>query len=136
MLVFANGPGDWVSIPGWVISMVLEASLLNTQPYKVNTKGKRSDLEKEVEPFSTPQCNSNWKGSLGSPWQRSANLLNWYIYIYIYIDSWFSGRHISLFVFFVRLWDGKSDEDKVCLVIVRNLWGYGTGTCIAEILSL
>ena len=37
--VFANGPGDLGSIPGWVIpktqKMVLDASLLNTQHYKV-----------------------------------------------------------------------------------------------------
>ena len=37
--VFANGPGDLGSIPGWVIpktqKMVLNASLFNTQQYKV-----------------------------------------------------------------------------------------------------
>ena len=42
--VFANGPGDWSSIPGWVIpktlKMVLDTSLLNTQYYKVRIKGK------------------------------------------------------------------------------------------------
>ena len=42
--VFANGPGDWGSIPGWVIpktkKMVLDAALLNTQHYKVQIKGK------------------------------------------------------------------------------------------------
>ena len=42
--VFANGPGDPVSIPGRVISktqkMVHDASLLNTQHYKVQIKGK------------------------------------------------------------------------------------------------
>ena len=42
--VFANGPGDLVSIPGRVISktpkMVLDATLLNTQHYKVKIKGK------------------------------------------------------------------------------------------------
>ena len=42
--VFANGPGDWGSIPGRVIpktqKMVLDASLLNTQHYKVRIKGK------------------------------------------------------------------------------------------------
>ena len=44
MLVFANGPGDLGSIPGRVIpknqKMVLDASLLNTQHYKVRIKGK------------------------------------------------------------------------------------------------
>ena len=42
--VFANGSGDPGSIPGRVIpktqKMVLDASLLNTQHYKVRIKGK------------------------------------------------------------------------------------------------
>ena len=42
--VFANGPGDQGSIPGWVIAktqkMVLDATLLNTQQYKVRIEGK------------------------------------------------------------------------------------------------
>ena len=42
--VFANGPGDLGSIPGRVVpktqKMVLDASLLNTQHYKVRIKGK------------------------------------------------------------------------------------------------
>ena len=42
--VFANGPGDLCSIPGRVIpktqKMVLDATLLNTQQYKVWIKDK------------------------------------------------------------------------------------------------
>ena len=42
--VFANGPGDLGSFPGQVIpktqKMVLDASLLNIQHYKVQIKGK------------------------------------------------------------------------------------------------
>ena len=42
--VFANGLGDWGSIPRQVIpktqNMVLYAALLNTQHYKVQIKGK------------------------------------------------------------------------------------------------
>ena len=42
--VFANGPGDLGSIPGRVIpktqKMVLDATLLNTQHYKVQIKGE------------------------------------------------------------------------------------------------
>ena len=42
--MFANGPGDRGSIPGWVVpkiqKMVLDASLLNTQHYEVWIKGK------------------------------------------------------------------------------------------------
>ena len=41
---FQNGPGDLGSIPGRVIpktqKMVLDASLFNTQYYKVRIKGK------------------------------------------------------------------------------------------------
>ena len=43
-IMFPNGPGDRVSIPGRVIpktqKMVLDASLLNSQHYKVRIKGK------------------------------------------------------------------------------------------------
>ena len=43
---FANGPGDWDSIPGRIISktqkIVFDASSFNTQPYKVRIKGKGS----------------------------------------------------------------------------------------------
>ena len=50
--VFANGPGYQDSIPGRVIpktqKMVLDATLLNTQHYKVRVKwsnpGKRSSV--------------------------------------------------------------------------------------------
>ena len=42
--VFANGPGHLGLIPGNVVpetlKMVLDTSLLNTQQYKVYTKGK------------------------------------------------------------------------------------------------
>ena len=42
--VFANDPGDLGSIPGWVIpktqKIVLGASLLNNQHYKLKIKGK------------------------------------------------------------------------------------------------
>ena len=42
--VFSNDPGDMGSIPGQVIpktlKMVLDASLLNTQQYKVRIKSK------------------------------------------------------------------------------------------------
>ena len=75
--VFANGPGDLGSITGRVIpktpKMVLGASLLNSQYYKVRIKVKLSKPEKEVAPSSIE------KGAFGA-----ANL---YIYIYIYIDE-------------------------------------------------
>ena len=48
--MFAKGPGDRGSIPGRVIpktqKMVLDASLLNTQHYKVRIKGKVGQYRK------------------------------------------------------------------------------------------
>ena len=42
--VFTNSPGEWGSIPCWIIpktlKMILDTSLLNIQPYKVRIKGK------------------------------------------------------------------------------------------------
>ena len=66
--VFANGPGDLSSIPGRVIpktqKMVLDASLLNTQHYKVRIKGKVEQSREGVVPSPTPWCSSYRKGSL------------------------------------------------------------------------
>ena len=66
--VFANGPGDLGSIPGRVIpktqKMVFDASLLNTQHYKVRIKGKVEQSREGVAPSPTPWCSSYQKGSL------------------------------------------------------------------------
>ena len=66
--VFANGPGDLGSIPGRVIpktqKMLLDASLLNTQHYKVRIKGKVEQSRERVAPSPTPWCCSYRKGSL------------------------------------------------------------------------
>ena len=52
--VFTNGQGDWGSISGRVIAkdqkVVLDASLFNTQPYKLCIKGK---VEQSRERSST-----------------------------------------------------------------------------------
>ena len=55
--VFGNGPGDRSPIPSWVITktqkMVLDDTLLNTQHYKVNIKGKEDQFRERVrEPSS------------------------------------------------------------------------------------
>ena len=57
--VFANGAGDWGSIPGRVIpktqKMLLDAALLNTQHYKIRIKGKveRSREECSALPYTS-----------------------------------------------------------------------------------
>ena len=59
--VFVNGPEDWGSIPGQVIpktqKMVLDATLLNTQHYKVRVRGK---VEQSKEWSSTLPYTSVW----------------------------------------------------------------------------
>ena len=44
--------------------MVLDATLLNTQHYKISIKGKVEESKEEVAPSSTPWHSSYWKGSL------------------------------------------------------------------------
>ena len=60
--------GDLGSIPGRVIpktqKMVLDASLLNTQHYKVRIKGKVEQSREGVAPSPTPWCSSYRKGCL------------------------------------------------------------------------
>ena len=58
--VFANGPGV---IPK-TQKMVLDASLLNTQHYKVRIKGKVEQSREGVAPSPTHWCSSYRKGSL------------------------------------------------------------------------
>ena len=88
-LVFANGPGDLGSIPGRVIpktqKMVLDASLLNTQHYKVRIKGKVEQSREGVAPSPTPWCSSYRKGNLRVTLDYGRQLYFTYLYIYIYI---------------------------------------------------
>ena len=60
--MFAYDLGDRGSIPGYVIpkiqKIVLDTSLLNTQNYKVDIKGKLRNPGNEVAPSLTPRCSS------------------------------------------------------------------------------
>ena len=60
--VFAYGPGDRGSILGLVIpktkKMVLDATLLNTQHYKLSIKGKVEQSREGVTPSPTPWCSN------------------------------------------------------------------------------
>ena len=84
--VFANGPGDLGSVPGRVIpknqKMVLDASLLNTQHYKVRIKGKVEQSREGVAPSPTPWCSSYRKGSLRVTLDYGRQL---YLLTYIYM---------------------------------------------------
>ena len=66
--VFTNSPGNRGSIPGRVIrktqKIVLDASLLNTQHYKVWIKDNVEQTRERSSAPPTYQCSSYWKGSL------------------------------------------------------------------------
>ena len=87
--VFAKGPGDRGSIPGQVIpktqKMVRDASLLNTQHYKVVIEGKVGQhRERGSALFSLPfGVVAVEKEVFGSPSTTVADFT--YIYIYVYI---------------------------------------------------
>ena len=79
-----NGPRDRDSVPGQVIpntqKIVLDASLLNTQHYKVWIKGKWSNPRTGVVPSPTLWCSSYWKWSL---WVTQLTYLKPYNYVWI-----------------------------------------------------
>ena len=87
-VVFANGLGDLDSIPGHVIpktlKMVLDASLLNTQQYKVRIKSK---VEQSRERSNTLPYTSVWsllkREPSGRPRIRSPTSLTTYICVLI-----------------------------------------------------
>ena len=76
--VFGNGPGDLGSIPGRVIprtqKMVLEASLLNTQHYKVWIKGKVKQSKERGSALSYTSVAIE-KGAFWSPSTTVANFI-------------------------------------------------------------
>ena len=72
--VFANGPGDWGSIPGRVIpktqKIILDAALLNTQHFKVKINGK---VEQSRERSSALGVVAIEKGAFGLPSTKVVN---------------------------------------------------------------
>ena len=81
--------GDLGSIPGRVIpktqKMVLDASLLSTQHYKVRIKGKVEQSREGVAPSPTTWCSSYRKGSFRVTLDYGRQLYFTFTYIYIYI---------------------------------------------------
>ena len=114
-----------------------DTTLLKTQHYKVQIKGKWSNLEKEVALSSTPLCSSYWKESSGQPQQQPTYL---YIYIYIYIYIY------TLFQKFDIIWDLRFEIKKIlCSMYTDSIkstficklqWGfhYSLWPCILRVL--
>ena len=81
--MFANGLGDLGSITGRVIpktkEMVLDATLLNTQEYKVRIKGKvEQSMERSLSPPLHLVVVAIGKGAFGSPSTTVANFTSLY----------------------------------------------------------
>ena len=86
--VFANGPNNWGSIQGWVIpktqKMVFDATLFNTQHYKVRIKGKGEQSREwsSALPLHLVVVAIKKEPS-GQPWLRSPPLLTFLLLIHI-----------------------------------------------------
>ena len=61
--VFANGPGDRGSIPGWVIPKTQNGTWCHLSLW-YRSRVKWSNSGNGVAPSPTPWCSSYWKGSL------------------------------------------------------------------------
>ena len=84
--VFAKSPGDWGSILGQVIpktqKMVLDATLLSTQHYKVRIKGKVVQSREWISALSyTSELQLLKMEPSGHPRLRSPPLLSYYMKI-------------------------------------------------------
>ena len=119
--VFTNRPGDLGSIPGRVIpktqKMVLDASLLNIQHYKVWIKGKIEQSREGVAPSPTPWCSSYRKVSLRVTLDYGRQLYFYlYIYIYIYMLCLNSSEVIPLYqaVYSTVDWSCKVHQLHLC----------------------
>ena len=89
--VCTNGVRHQGSISGRVTpkaqKMVLHATLLNTQHYKVPIKSEWRNPGKIVAPFPSPLFSSYWKRALGVAFNFGwPTYIYIYIYIYIYTD--------------------------------------------------
>ena len=95
--VFANGPRDWGSIPSRVIpktqKMVVDATLLNTQHYKVRIKSK---VEKFREWSSTLHLDvvAIEKGAFRSPSTKVANFTYFLQLIINLLLILFKAKHV------------------------------------------
>ena len=101
--------------------MVLDATLLNTQQYKVRIKGKVSNPGKWVLPSLTPRCSSYWKGSFRVTLDNSRQL----IYIYVCVCVCVCGAFNRFSDFFVQTFKIAVESWKFSMLLQYNLWDDG-----------
>ena len=104
--IIANGPGDWISIPGQFIpktqKTVLDATWLNTHYFKVMIKGKVEQSREKSSPPHTHFIVVNIeKGAFGTPSTKVANNLL-YIYIYVCVCVCVCRKWLDLLVHYER----------------------------------
>ena len=92
-----------------VSEMVLDASLFNTQHYKVHINGKWINTRKGVMPFPTPWCSSYWKGTFRLPPTMVGQFTTTYIYPFLWVLIFFlslfnSTICLSIFLYLCKCW--------------------------------
>ena len=96
--MFANGLGDWGSIPGLVTPKTQKWCLmqpcLTLSILRYRSRVKWSHPGKRIAPFPTLHCSSYWKGILRVPLDYGRQLL--LIYIYILSSTDFVSKHFSV----------------------------------------
>ena len=131
--MFANGPGDWGSVSGWVIpkikKMVLDASLLNTQHYKVQIKDKWSNPGKGVAACPIPWCCRYWRGSfqvvLNCGWPTYIYIRFIYLMLWKFVcNSWISWSFYKTIIRQITKWNELKIEkySQKPLGLCRNLY--------------
>ena len=67
--------------------MVLDTSLLNTQDFKVRSKGKVEQSRERLVPFPKHKCSIWWKKSLWVPQLRLLTLVIYYSFVVTHFRS-------------------------------------------------
>ena len=84
--VFTNGPGEWDSIPDWIIpkpqKMVLDISLITSHFWSIPYNAKWNNPGRGVAPSLTPRYCSYWKWSLQVPFNYG-----WLTYLYTHTHT-------------------------------------------------
>ena len=96
--------------------MILDDSLLNTQHYKVQIKGKQTNLWKGVMPFPTPWLPSTTVSQLTYIYAYISYIKNWMI-LYIYIQN-----KTYMIVKEGKWWTKKRNSDRRFNIKINKYW--------------
>ena len=94
--------------------MVLDASLLNTQHYKVRIKGKVEQSREGVAPSATPWCSSYRKGSPRVTLDYGRQLT--YICVCVYLCLCYGLSTLPLFYLYIYVRNRNTDKGRWTIV--------------------